>query len=143
MNITNARSNLDDASSTDASSSPSVGFGQRRPRNRSSSLFNFGGDESTNEQNPLFSKRTNRSSGDSFFGSDLSSTASSGQRQTGSVKRWNAERGFGFIRRTNGGPDLFCHARSLKDGLEVLQEVNRKIGWIHSSIMSYCLGSND
>jgi len=44
------------------------------------------------------------------------------KRQIGSVKRWSNERGFGFIRRTNGGPDLFCHVRSLKNGVETLEE---------------------
>jgi cold shock CspA family protein len=40
------------------------------------------------------------------------------------VKRWTDGRGFGFIRRANGGPDLFCHARSLQNGLQALEEVN-------------------
>jgi len=43
-------------------------------------------------------------------------------REMGSVKRWTAERGFGFIRRASGGPDLFCHVRSLRDGMQMLDE---------------------
>ena len=46
------------------------------------------------------------------------------RRETGSVKRWTEERGFGFIRRANGGQDLFCHVRSLQDGMRTLEEVN-------------------
>jgi len=30
------------------------------------------------------------------------------------------ERGFGFVRRTLNGNDLFVHARSLKDGIREL-----------------------
>jgi len=40
----------------------------------------------------------------------------------GSVKRWTGERGFGFIRRASGGADLFCHVRSLKNGVQALEE---------------------
>ena len=46
------------------------------------------------------------------------------QCELGLVKRWTTERGYGFIRRANGGPDLFCHVRSLSDGLRTLEEVN-------------------
>jgi CspA family cold shock protein len=33
---------------------------------------------------------------------------------TGSLKSWNAERGFGFLVEENGGPDIFLHIRVLK-----------------------------
>jgi CspA family cold shock protein len=33
---------------------------------------------------------------------------------TGTLKSWNAERGFGFIVEENGGPDIFLHIRVLK-----------------------------
>ena len=33
---------------------------------------------------------------------------------TGTLKSWNAERGFGFLVEENGGPDIFLHVRVLK-----------------------------
>ena len=35
-------------------------------------------------------------------------------RQTGSVKRFNDAKGFGFITPENGGADLFVHFRSIQ-----------------------------
>jgi cold shock protein len=35
---------------------------------------------------------------------------------TGTLKSWNAERGFGFIVEENGGPDILLHIRALKFG---------------------------
>jgi len=35
---------------------------------------------------------------------------------SGSVVRWNADKGFGFIKPHDGGEDLFCHASGLRDG---------------------------
>ena len=32
-------------------------------------------------------------------------------REMGTVKRWNAEKGFGFIGRANGGDDAFVHKK--------------------------------
>ena len=32
-------------------------------------------------------------------------------RELGTIKRWNAEKGFGFIGRANGGDDAFVHKR--------------------------------
>lgn len=69
---------------------------------------------------------------DSWFRPETSSD----KPQTGSVKRWNEDRGFGFIRQSRGGPDLFCHARSLKDGLEKLEEVNYSM-FVRSSNFSF------
>lgn len=33
---------------------------------------------------------------------------------TGTVKFYNATRGFGFIEQTDGGPDVFVHATALE-----------------------------
>jgi cold shock CspA family protein len=35
---------------------------------------------------------------------------------TGTVKRWNNDRGFGFIHPDTGGDDVFCHANNITDG---------------------------
>ena len=44
-------------------------------------------------------------------------SASSAQPRVGGVVlRWNAEKGFGFIRPHDGGQDLFCHAYNIDDG---------------------------
>jgi CspA family cold shock protein len=44
----------------------------------------------------------------------------------GDVRFWNVEKGFGFIRRDDGQPDVFVHASALKDaGLEELFEADR------------------
>ncbi|CAF1620054.1 unnamed protein product [Adineta ricciae] len=40
--------------------------------------------------------------------------------ETGTIQRWNTERGFGFVRRTSTGKDVFVHARSLDDGMRTL-----------------------
>ena len=32
----------------------------------------------------------------------------------GKLKTWNADRGFGFIKDDNGGPDMFLHINELK-----------------------------
>jgi cold shock protein len=33
---------------------------------------------------------------------------------TGTLKMWNVDRGFGFIKDDAGGPDLFVHAITLR-----------------------------
>jgi cold shock protein len=33
---------------------------------------------------------------------------------TGTLKMWNVERGFGFIKDDAGGPDMFLHAARLR-----------------------------
>ncbi len=37
-------------------------------------------------------------------------------RERGWIARWFSERGFGFVRRPVGGPDVFVHVRDLLDG---------------------------
>lgn len=42
-------------------------------------------------------------------------------RINGTVIKWNNERGFGFVRRHDGGADLFVHASDLRrSGIESL-----------------------
>ncbi len=43
--------------------------------------------------------------------------------QTGTVKWFNEQKGFGFIQPDNGGPDVFVHVSAvLKSGLGTLRE---------------------
>jgi CspA family cold shock protein len=34
---------------------------------------------------------------------------------TGTLKMWNAERGYGFIQNEEGGPDVFLHIMALRN----------------------------
>lgn len=44
-------------------------------------------------------------------------------QSTGTVKWFNAEKGFGFITQDNGGPDVFAHFRAITgDGYKSLDE---------------------
>ncbi|MGB0845819.1 MAG: cold-shock protein [Thiolinea sp.] len=45
------------------------------------------------------------------------------EKSTGTVKWFNAEKGFGFINQDNGGADVFVHFRSIVgDGYKTLNE---------------------
>lgn len=51
-------------------------------------------------------------------------------RQTGTVKWFNDEKGFGFITPENGGADLFVHFKAIKsDGFKSLKE-GQKVSFI-------------
>ncbi|MEZ5534941.1 MAG: cold-shock protein [Thiolinea sp.] len=44
-------------------------------------------------------------------------------KSTGTVKWFNAEKGYGFINQDNGGADVFVHFRSIQgDGYKSLNE---------------------
>ena len=44
-------------------------------------------------------------------------------RLTGTVKWFNAEKGFGFINQDNGGADVFVHFRAIKsEGYKTVTE---------------------
>jgi CspA family cold shock protein len=45
---------------------------------------------------------------------------------TGKIMRWNADRGFGFIKPEGGGDDVFVHASEFeKAGLDAPKEGDR------------------
>jgi CspA family cold shock protein len=56
----------------------------------------------------------------------MSSSATRRARLVGGVQWFDATRGFGFIGRDDGGPDVFVHARQVREaGLDTLREGQR------------------
>ena len=71
---------------------------------------------------PLF----RRHRGDSSSPAEISSRPSA--EETGTVKWFNTEKGFGFIARDNGGKDVFVHISALeRSGLTGLGEGQRVV----------------
>lgn len=116
---TGRKSPFDDLSQGDSTSSRK-NFGSSS-RNRSS-LFNFGGIDSSRSKSNQRVERSFKSDEDSFL-NEKSTSSNEQTHELGSVKRWTAERGFGFIRRASTGQDIFCHVRSLENGIQALQPV--------------------
>ncbi|XNT50744.1 cold-shock protein [Bordetella pertussis] len=51
--------------------------------------------------------------------------------QTGIVKWFNDEKGFGFIMPENGGPDLFAHYSEIQgEGHKVLVEQQQSVSYV-------------
>ncbi|CAF0746317.1 unnamed protein product [Rotaria sordida] len=135
IDVGTSRKPFFERSSDDESPSPRRNFGtfsRNQSSSSSSSVFNFGGtassklqfkeQESTSTEKPLrFSENLTSSTRENLFSSKKPRITNEQTRELGSVKRWTPERGFGFIRRTNSGQDLFCHVRSLKDGVQSLE----------------------
>ena len=46
-------------------------------------------------------------------------------KSTGSIKFFNAQKGFGFIKPDNGSKELFCHISNFEGDPESLQEGQR------------------
>mmetsp|Transcript_40627 Transcript_40627/g.107654 ORF Transcript_40627/g.107654 Transcript_40627/m.107654 type:complete len:126 (-) Transcript_40627:155-532(-) len=44
---------------------------------------------------------------------------------TGTMLRWNSEKGFGFLAPSGGGEDVFCHVSGLLDGEGSVREGDR------------------
>merc|ERR1719199_1046382 len=58
------------------------------------------------------------------------SVPASGEQEIGTLVKWNADKGFGFISRDNGAPDTFCHVSQLLDrdvGMEQGARVTFKV----------------
>ncbi len=51
------------------------------------------------------------------------------KKNTGTVKFFNTQKGFGFIKPDEGGSDLFVHANSLLEGTASLNE-GQKVEYI-------------
>jgi cold shock CspA family protein len=60
-----------------------------------------------------------------------SSDALSGERETGAVKWFNEEKGFGFVTPDSGASDLFVYFREIqKEGVQI--PIGRREGIIYS-----------
>lgn len=49
---------------------------------------------------------------------------------TGHLKRWYADKGFGFIAPEDGSPDFFAHVRQLTNAHEAMQEDGAKVRYV-------------
>jgi CspA family cold shock protein len=52
-------------------------------------------------------------------------------KSKGTVKFFNAQKGFGFIKPDNGGKDLFVHANNVKGNAAALQE-GQKVEYVEA-----------